>query len=162
MRFLVLCVLACLGASVEAQNSAPPPDVLLEAGHCVATADGDWFDVSQDQPYALDLGSVSGRDSLYLIDFTTPTHSQGFAFVFQSRGKGSHRELMLDFRIGFRQTVDGTGRVNLVNPPLGSIGTDDAIVAAIQQIGFHTWSVPVAELRDHSKSVSCSTAGALR
>jgi hypothetical protein len=138
-----------------------PPDVVLEAGHCVATASGDWFGLSPDDPYALELGTVTGGDSLYLIDFTTPTHSQGYAFAFESRGKGSHRELRLQFRTRFQQAVDGTQRVNLVNPPLGGLGTQ-AIVSAIQQIGFHTWKVPVAELRSGSRSGSCSTADAVR
>jgi hypothetical protein len=168
VRFLVFCLLGCCGASVGAQNSEAPPDLLSEAGHCLATADGDWFDLSRDDPYALELGYVegekssSGGDSLYLIDFTTPTHSQGLAFAFETRGKGAHRELMLDFRTRFQQTVDGTQRVNLVNPTLGGVGSHDEIVAAIQQVGFHTWKVPVADLRNGSRSVSCKTADAVR
>jgi hypothetical protein len=167
LRFLAFCLLACLGASVEAYAQAPP-DLLVAAGHCVATARGDWFDLARDDPYALELGTVSGGPSgsageaLYLIDFTTPTHSQGLAFAFQTRGKGSHRELILESRTRFRQTVDGTQQVSLIDPPLGGISSQDGILGAIQQVGFHTWKVPVADLRHSAKSVSCSTTGALR
>ncbi|HZZ38601.1 MAG TPA: hypothetical protein VFE06_05675 [Acidobacteriaceae bacterium] len=168
MRFLVLFLLGCLGASVEAQDAEAPPDLLVEAGHCVATADGDWFDLSRDEPYSVELGYIegeksdSGGDPLYLIDFTTPTHSQGFGFAFETRGKGSHRELRLEFRTRFQQTVDGTQRVNLVDPPFGGVGTHDEMVAAIRQVGFHTWKVPVADLREGSRAVSCKTADAVR
>jgi len=163
MRFLVICAVACLSASVEAQNTAPPPDALLDAGHCVAAAQGDWFGIAQENPYALELGSVSGGgDELYLIDFTTPTHSEGYAFAFASRGRGSHRELTLEFRTRFRQSVDGTQRVNLVDPPLGGMDAHDGTLAAIEQVGFHTWKVPVAELRSHSSGASCTTSGAVR
>ncbi len=167
MRFLVFCLFACLGAMVEAQTPEAPSD-LLDAGHCVATAEGDWFGVSRDRPYALELGyaatdkSASGVDSLYLMDYITPTHSQGFAYVFAIRGKGSHRELLLKYRTSFEQTVDGTGRVNLADPPLGGLGDRDGILAAIRQIGFHTWKVPVAELQNRSKSASCRTSDAVR
>jgi hypothetical protein len=167
MRFLVLCLFACVGAAVEAQTTEAPPD-LLDAGHCLVMADGDWFGLAADKPYSLELGSVatnksdSGVDSLYLIDYTTPTHSQGFAFVFATRGKGSHRELLLEYRTSFQQTVDGTGRVNVADPPLGSLGARDGILAAIRKIGFHTWKVPVADLENRSKSASCKTSDAVR
>jgi len=164
MRILIFCVVACLGASVEAQNTAPPPDALLDAGHCVATAQGDWFGIAQENPYALELGAVSsgGEGELYLIDFTTPTHSEGYAFGFASRGRGSHRELTLEFRTRFQQSVDGTQRVNLVDPPLGGMDAHDGTLAAIEQVGFHTWKVPVAELRGYAGGGSCSTSGAVR
>lgn len=168
MRILVFCVIACLGASVEGQNTAPPPDALLDAGHCVATAQGDWFGIGQENPYSLELGvsSVSetngGDGELYLIDFITPTHSEGYAFAFAARGQGSHSELTLEFRTRFQQSVDGTKRVNLVDPPLGGMDAHDGTLAAIEQVGFHTWKVPVAELRDHSLSGSCRTSDAVR
>jgi hypothetical protein len=134
----------------------------------VASAAGDWFGVARENPYTLELGYVtgekssSGGDRLDLIEFTTPTHTQGFAFALESHGKGSHRELTLEFRTGFRQADDGTQRVNLVNPPLGGVGTNDEILAAIQQVGFHTWRVPVAELKDDSRPIVCRSAEALR
>lgn len=163
MRILVFCVVACLSAWVQAQNTAPPPDALLDAGHCVATAQGDWFGIAQENPYALELGSVfSSGGELYLIDFTTPTHSEGYAFAFATRGRSSRREMTLEFRTRFRQSVDGTQRVNLVDPPLGGMGAHDGTLAAIEQVGFHTWKVPVAELRSHSGGVSCSTSEAVR
>jgi hypothetical protein len=168
MRFVILCLLACLGAPVEAQGTQAAPDALLEAGHCVASAPGDWLNIARDNPYTVELGYAaqekagSGGDPLYLIEFTTPTHSQGFAFVFDARGKGSHRELTLESRTGFRQTVDGTQRVTLVNPPLGGIHTEQETLAAIQKVGFHTWKVPVADLRKGGRSVSCKTAEAVR
>ena len=163
VRFFGLCLLVSLGASVWGQNPGPPPDLLVEAGHCLATAPGDWFDLSRDKPYALELGYAApeGGVSVYLIDFTTPTHSRGFAFAFQTRGKGAHRELTLESRTRFRQTVDGTGRVSLVGPPLGGIYTEGATLAAIGKVGFHTWKVPVARLREPSL-VSCRTAEAVR
>lgn len=166
MRCLFLILVASLAAQIEAQTRQNAPDLVREAGHCVATAQGDWFGLSPENPYELELG-ISGdegnseSDSIYLIDFTAPTHSQGYAFAFESRGRGSHRELTLEFRTRFQQADDGTQRVSLVDPPVGGIRSNAAILAAIQKVGFHTWRVPVAELRGGS-GVSCVTANALQ
>lgn len=165
MRCFLLCFVVCLSAGALAQNTAPAPDVLLEAGHCLAAAKGDWLAVGPENPYALELGTAdggAGGDALYLVEFTTPTHAEGYAFAFETRGKGSHRELTLQFRTRFRQTVDGTGRVQLVDPPLGGVGTQEGVVGAIQQVGFHTWNVPVAQLRSYAGGVHCTTADAVR
>jgi hypothetical protein len=165
LRCIFILLLACFSAPLYAQITEPAPQPLLDAGHCLASADRDWLDVARENPYQLELGyvspdeSASGQDdALYLIDFTSPTHTEGFAFTFLTQGKGSHRVLSLQSRTRFRQTDDGSQQVNLVNPPLGGIGSQDEILAAIRQVGFHTWRVPVADLRNRSSAVRCDTS----
>jgi hypothetical protein len=164
VRCLFYLLLAGSSAALSAQIQEPPPSQLLDAGHCLAAASQDWLDVAGSRPYEVELGYVSAGksgsadDSFYLIDYTTPTHTEGFAFVFQTGGKDPHRSLLLQYRTRFRQTDDGSQRVSLVDPPLGGIGTQDDILAAIKQIGFHTWTVPVAALKSHASPVHCETA----
>lgn len=167
MRCLVVVFLASCCSCLCAQITEPPPSALLDAGHCLAADHRDWLDIAAEKPYELELGLVSANKSdsgsekpLYLIEFTTPTHTQGFAFVFLSRGKDPHRDLLLQFRTRFHQTDDGSQQVNLIDPPLGGVGTQDEILAAIRKVGFHTWKVPVATLQNHSGSVHCDTADA--
>jgi hypothetical protein len=168
--------LATCSSFLCAQISEPPPDTLLDAGHCLAATDRDWLDVARERPFEVELGYVSAEKSesgkavpLYLIEFTTPTHTDGFVFVFLSRdkeshsdflkrNKESHSDLLLQSRIRFHQSDDGSQQIRLVDPPLGGVGTQDAILAAIQKVGFHTWKVPVADLVHHAGAVNCDTA----
>lgn len=179
LRCLIVLFLAGYCPLLWGQISEPPPDTLLDAGHCLAADHRDWLDVTREKPYEVELGYVSVDKSdpgkpapLYLIEFTTPTHTAGFAFVFLSRDKESHhdflkrskesnRDLQLQSRIRFQQSDDGSQQVNLVDAPLGGVGTQDDILAAIRQVGFHTWRVPVADLQHHSGSAQCDMAEAL-
>jgi len=179
LRCLLLMSFLSVTPFLYAQMSEPPPGALLDAGHCLAVDNRDWLDVAREKPYDVELGYVSANKSdvgkeapFYLIEFTTPTHTEGFAFVFLSRGRETHRDflkrskesnrdLQLQFRTRFHQSDDGSQQVNLVDPPLGGVGSQDDIVAAIKQIGFHTWKVPVADLQHHSGSTQCDMAEAL-
>jgi hypothetical protein len=154
----------------------------MDAGHCLAADHRDWLNVASEKPYEVELGLVasekadSGKAPIYLIQYTTPTHTEGVAFAFESRGKDSHRklvpfvgrgqdphrDLVLQFQTQFHQTDDGSQKVSLVDPPLGGVATQEEILAAIQQVGFHTWRVPVANLRNYSGSAQCNLAEAAK
>jgi len=167
LRRSVVILLACLSQPLLSQIPEPPPDVLLDAGHCLAASGQDWLNLARESPYQLELGYVAGKSGsgdspLYLIDFTTPTHTEGLAFAFLTHGKDPHRALLLEFRTRFRQTDDGSAQVSLVDPPLGGIGTQDEILDAIHQVGFHTWTVPVADLRSHAGSAECDTSQGIK
>jgi len=165
---LFLCAAAC------AQLTVPPPDDLLDAGHCIAAAPQDWFGIAQNHPLDLELGFVAdakaahGDDLLYIVNYITPTHSAGMVYTllaqgkepvhnFLSRGKESHRVLQLQYRTAFHQADDGSEQVQLVDPPLGGIWTQDGILAAIHQVGFHTWTIPVADLQNRTTTVQCES-----
>lgn len=166
MRCISLCLVVCVSVGVCAQETGPPPKQLLDAGHCLAVAQEDWLGVARDKPYELELGyyapetkTVGADNLLYVVDYDTPTHSDGKAFAFLIQGKEAHRVLRLQFHTGFRQSVDGSQHVELVDPELGGIGTEDAILAAIKQIGFHTYTVPVADLVNRPVAARCESAG---
>ncbi len=165
---LFLCAAAC------AQLAVPPPDDLLDAGHCIAIAQQDWFGIAQNHPLDLDLGFVSdpkayqGNDLLYIVNYTTPTHSEGRVYTllahgrqpvhnFLSHGKDSHRVLQLQYRTAFRQSDDGSQQIELADSPLGGIWTQDRILSAIHRVGFHTWTIPVADLQNRSSAVQCES-----
>ena len=163
MKCLALFLILSFDAALRAQLTSPPPDPLLDAGHCLASADRDWLDIGRDNPYQVELGYIDGdewggaRGHLYLVEYTSSTHTQGFAYAFLTHGKSPHGVRLLEFRTRFRQTDDGSEQVSLVDPPLGGIGTQDEILSAIKQVGFHTWTIPVADLRNHSGNVQCES-----
>lgn len=163
MKTIASVVFVCLSVVLCAQTTERPPDVLLAAGHCLAAADGDWLAIAHDNPSQVELGLFSphkGDARLYLVEYSDLLHTGGFVYVFASRGRDSHRELLLRYRTGFRESDDGMRQVSLVDPPLGGIGTHDEVVAAIQAVDWRTWRVPVMDLKSHSGG-QCNTADAL-
>lgn len=168
----LLAVFLSLAASARAQITEPPPDELLDAGHCLATAHPDWLGLNQNFSSQLDLGFVTdtkaypGHQLLDLVEYTTPTHTRGmvFTFLFQTERTGSsflkhksdpHRTLRLEFHTAFHQSDDGSRQIELIDPQFGGIATQDQVVSAIREVGFHTYSVPVADLRNRPTSAQC-------
>lgn len=153
-------LLLCLCAPALAQ--APPSNLLLDGGQCLVDPPPAGLGLAH-APAALELGSVTddrayrGADLLYLVDYSTPTHAQGTVYVFLVNGKSPHRILHLQYSVGFRQTDDGSGQVSLDDPPLGGMSTRDDIVATIHQIGFRTYTIPVATLARHSSAIHCES-----
>lgn len=158
LLFLSAAAAAC------AQITVPPPDDLLDAGHCIATTRQDWFGIAQTHPLDLELGYITdpkayqGDDLLYIVHYTTPTHTDGMIYTLLAHGKESHRVLRLQSRAAFRQSDDGSQQIELVDPPLGGIWTQDRILSAIHQVGFHTWTITVADLQNRSGSVQCESS----
>lgn len=163
MRGLVLILLTCLVAAAGAQEPGPPPKLLIDAGHCLATAQGDPLNLAARQAAQVELGyvvdskSLRGADLLTVVNYTIPTHARGTVFTFVARGKDAHRVLRFRYGVGFRQSDDGSQRIQLVDPPFGGIGTQDAAISAIRQIGFQTYTVPVSTLQNTSNAVQCQS-----
>lgn len=163
MRRLVIILLACLVPAARAQEPEPAPRLLLDAGHCLATAQGDPLKLASSQAAQVELGYVAdskslvGADLLSVVNYTVPTHARGTVFTFLAHGKDAHRTLRLQYSVGFRQSDDGSQQIELVDPPLGGIGTQDAALSAIRQIGFHTYILPVSTLQKPSGSVQCQS-----
>ena len=173
MKCPVFLLFACLAAPLGAQISAPPPDALLDAGHCLATAQQDWLHIKAEKPFEVELGYVedthgpAGQTLLYVIDYSTPLHSEGTVFAFLVRGKESHRILMhgkeshptlsLQYKAAFRQSTDGSQQIELINPSFGGIWTQEQIVSAIHQVGFHTYTIPVATLVNLPDPAPCES-----
>jgi hypothetical protein len=138
----------------------PPPQQLLDAGYCLA-AHEHWLGSAQtgrselELGYAADTKSYRGAELLNVVYYATPIHSQGIVFTFLAKGKERHRIMHLLFRNAFRQSDDGSQQLELVNPPLGGLGTEDQILDAIRKIGFDTYTVPLADLQSRSGSVQC-------
>jgi hypothetical protein len=163
VKTLATFVFVCLSLVVCAQTNERPPDVLLAAGHCLLAADGDWLDIGHDNPSQVELGMFSphkGDSGLFLVEYSDRLHTGGFVYAFASRGRDPHRELLLRYRSGFRQSDDGLRQVSLVDPPLGGISTHDEILAAVEAVDWRTWRVPVTDLKSHSGG-QCFTENAL-
>jgi hypothetical protein len=163
VRFFLILLLT--GLSAGAQQA--PPDLLVHAGQCLGTAKQDWLDLAHRNAATVELGSVTvagdhrGEQMLYVVDYITPYHSEGTVFLFMVGGDKHQRVLRLLFPTKFRQSDDGSQRIELVDPPFGGIGTHDGIISAIRQVGFETFKIPVAQLQKPPDSVSCESANEL-
>ena len=166
MRCFPLLLLAALSTALSGQIQEPPPQPLLEAGHCLATAKEDWLDLAHGGPALMELGYVAdekscpGADLLYVVDYTSPTHANGLVFALLAKGKAPHRVVRLQFKVPFRQSDDGSRKVELIDPPLGGIATQDEVISAIREIGFHTYSVTTADLLLPTNSAQCESDAA--
>jgi hypothetical protein len=163
VRIFLFLLLACISAGAQ----EAPPELLVDAGQCLGTAKQDWLNLAHRQGTTVELGSVtdaaahSGNQMLYVVDYITAYHSEGTVFPFQVEGDKRHRVLRLLFTTRFRQSDDGSQRIEIVDSPFGGIGTHDEIVSAIRQIGFETFKIPVAQLQAHPDSVSCDSENGL-
>lgn len=160
MKCFFSILLTLLSTAATGQIKEPAPDQLLDAGHCLATVPGDWLGLAQYRPADVELGyvadtkSYSGQELDYIVQYTTPTHSAGTVFAVLATGKGPHRVLRLQFKTAFRQSEDGSQQIQLVDPPFGGIATQEQMVFAVRQVGFHTYTVPVADLQNRP-SIQC-------
>jgi hypothetical protein len=164
VRCLAVLTFACLGATLQAQmmSTVPPPDPLLDAAHCLASAKTDWLGLAHNASQ-LELGYADGPKSnqgdelLYLVDYTTRFHSQGTVFAFLEHGKGSHRVMRLEYKAAFRQSYDGSQHLELIDPQFGGIWTQDRLLSAVREVGFHTYAVAVADLLLPTGPVQCES-----
>ncbi|HEX4310869.1 MAG TPA: hypothetical protein VHZ25_12630 [Acidobacteriaceae bacterium] len=162
MRCFPILFLSVFGVALPGQIQEPPPQPLLEAGHCLATAKEDWLGLAHG-PALMELGYIAddksypGADLQYVVDYTSPTHTDGLVFALLSKGKAPHRVVRLQFKVSFRQSDDGSRKVELIDPPLGGIATQDQIVSAIREIGFHTYSVTTSDLLLPTNSAQCES-----
>lgn len=160
---LAVILLAGLAPAIRAQEPGPPPKLLLDAAHCLAAAQGDPLNLTSRHATQAELGYVTDAESLRdarlltVVNYTVPTHARGTVFTFVVHGSDAHRTLQLQFGVGFRQSDDGSQRIQLVDPPFGGIATQDEALSAVRRIGFHTFMVPVAPLLAPDKSVQCES-----
>jgi hypothetical protein len=149
---------------VRAQTTEPPPEPLFDAAYCLANSGHDWLGLARASH--LELGYVDqpapnrGEDLIYLVEYTTQIHSQGSVFAFLAQGK-KPRVLRLEYKVAFRQSTDGSRRLQLIDPPLGGIGSQEQLLSAIRQVGFETYTVSVADLLLPLNSVQCDSAAGI-
>jgi hypothetical protein len=159
---IAVLTLTCLSPTLQAQMTGPPPEPLLDAAHCLATAKTDWLGLTNDASevelgYASGPGSWQGGDPFYLVDYSSPVHSQGSVFVFVVRGKAPHRALRLEYKVQFRQSDDGSQQLELIDPQFGGISTQDRVLSAVREVGFHTYAIPVTGLLLPSNKFACES-----
>lgn len=162
MRCLFFAILLASGACFAQDH---PPRLLLDGAHCLATDKQDWFGLAQHIPsdlnlaYYIDTKSYPGTDLLYIMDYTAPIHSAGRAFALLVDGKEPRFVLRIQYGVQFRRAVDGTGRVELINPSMGGIWTQEHLIAAIREVenGEPTFTVPYAGLLISPDPISCQS-----
>lgn len=163
MKWMIWLLLIFLSGALPAQEEAPR--LLLQTAHCLATESQDWLGLAHQEPKDLELGflsdpnSLPGDDLLYIVSYANPLHTEGTIFTVLVSGKDSRRVVDVRYKVRFQQAADGSQQVQLLDPPLGGIGSQDHMTAAVQKIGFQTFTIPVAELLRRNQSVQCESQG---
>ena len=156
MRKLSLSIIlscACLSVLAQSQQSDEAPlsktRALYDAPFTRGMVSFDCavqFDWKKPVSYTHLPSPYRGEEQLYLVEYTNEAHSRGSVFVFLALGKESHRALRLEYKAAFRRSIDGSRRLELVDPPLGGIWTQEQLLSAIRKVGFETHTLSVADL----------------
>jgi hypothetical protein len=150
--------LICFGASVRAQQKAPP--LLVHAAQCLAKKG--FFPQSRAATlslgYFVDEKSYPGEKVLNLIDFTAYHRSDGLVFTIVLTQQGDRQIFNIQNNGSFRLSKDEFDGVRFVDPPLGGTWTQEHIASAIQQIERQNrFTVPVSELSAVAPLVDCES-----
>jgi len=149
-------VVVALVATVQAQ--VKPPKLLIHAIQCVAAKK---FLSSSKVPkltfgYLLDEGSYPGRKVVYVVEYTTPSRSNGqvyAVFVTEHRGR---QVFNVQNNAKFVLSKDEPNGVSFVTPPLGGIWTHEHLSLAIREIEKQPrFVISARDLSSISESITC-------
>lgn len=162
MRYLAVGLLLSLPATLLPQQP-PPPKLLVDAAQCLATSKEDWLSLGRRKANEVEMGFVTdtksypGEQLLYIVNFTTPLHTSGLVATFLADGKEPHLTLRLQYKVNFRQSDDGSQRVELINPPFGGISTQERVISAVHQVEQRTWTIPLSPLVTQPNVADCES-----
>ena len=130
----VISLLACLGATAQAQHDVPP--LLFSAAHCLAVKD------FLPQPnagkvtlgYFLDDESYPGDKVIYVVAFAAPTRSNGTVFAVFLTYTDGHESFNIQNNAGFALSKREPIGVSFVTPPLGGDWTQERLASAVRKI----------------------------
>lgn len=158
---LAMAGVLLVGPAVQAAE--PPPPVLFDAAQCLATSKEDWLSLARRNPMDLEMGYVldpkgfAGQQMLYVVDYSSPLHTEGTVAVYTVEGKKPQLTLRLQYNVPFQQSGDGMHSIRLVNPPFGGIGTQERVISAIRKVGSETWTIPVQSLVTRPNEATCES-----
>jgi hypothetical protein len=116
---MAISLLMCLGATVHSQEQAPR--LLVQAAQCLAVKNF----LPPSTPtrltfgYLLEEKSYPGEKVLYLVNYPTPTRSNGLAFTIFLTEHDDRQVFNIQNNASFVLSKDGLNGVSFLDPPLG-------------------------------------------
>lgn len=151
---LIVCVAA------NAQSQQQPPELLLRTAQCLAVKK--FLPPSKSARltfgYFFDEKSYPGDTVIYIVEYATPTRSNGHVFtVFLADAKG-RQEFSIQNNASFVLSKNEPSGVSFLDPPLGGTWTQAHLAAAIQQIEKQRrFRIPVKLLSSPDRSFTCDS-----
>lgn len=131
---LSILLLGCLSASLGICEKAP--QLLTQAAECLATKQ--FLPSSRAATltlgYLLDEKSYPDDKVIYLVDYASPSESNGWVFAMVLTGNNGHQHFDIQNNATFVVSNKGFDGVSFVDPPLGGTWTQEHLASAIQQI----------------------------
>lgn len=153
---LIVSLLACFGATSQAQQDAPR--LLFRAAHCLAVKHflGPSSTGKLTFGYFLDEKSYPGDKVIYVVEFAAPTRSNGMVFAVFLSTKDGHESFNIQNNAGFVLSKREPIGVSFVTPPLGGDWTQEHLASAIREIEKHPrFTISATDLHSVDSSVSC-------
>jgi hypothetical protein len=131
---IVISLIACFGAIVQAQQQMPP--LLFRAAHCLVVKD--FLPPSNAGMltfgYFLDEQSYPGDKVIYIVTYATPARSNGWVFAVFLTTNGNHEDFNIQNNARFVLSKHEPIGVSFVSPPLGGTWTQEHLASAIREI----------------------------
>jgi len=151
-------LLMCLAATARSQEQ--PPQLLLRAAQCLEAKE--FLPSSNARKltfgYFLDAKSYAPDKVIYLVEYATPTRSNGLVFaVFLSENTG-HQKFNVQNNASFVLSKSEQIGVSFKDPPLGGTWTQEHLASAIKQIEKQPrFTISVKDLSAVDPSIRCES-----
>jgi hypothetical protein len=155
---IAILLLISLSANVRSQEQTP--QLLTQAIHCLAVKS--FLPSSKTKKlsfgYYFDEKSYPGEKVLYVVNFASPTRSNGLVFSLFLSQDNNHQVFNIQNNASFVLSRDDVHGVSFVNPPLGGVWTQERLANAIDQIEKQPrFSIPDRVFLAEDASISCES-----
>ncbi|MGB7986626.1 MAG: hypothetical protein WCF54_15775 [Terracidiphilus sp.] len=155
-----IAVLLLIFLSANVRSLEPAPQLLTQAIHCLAVKS--FLPSSGTNKllfgYYFDEKSYPGEKVLYVVNFASPTRSNGLVFALFLSQDNNHQVFNIQNNASFVLSKDDVYGVSFVNPPLGGGWTQERLANAIDQIEKQPrFNVSVRDFLAADTSTSCES-----
>ncbi|WP_058186215.1 hypothetical protein [Terracidiphilus gabretensis] len=153
---VLLGALICLSCALHAQDSAAA--LLHSAASCLATKGflRSTKTSSMVFGYFLDEKSYPRARVLYVVNYRSPSRSDGFVFTIFLTEHDDRQDFNVQNNARFVLSKDGDKGVSFVDPPLGGTWTQEHLVSAIRHIEKQSkFTISIENPAKVDSSISC-------
>ncbi len=158
-KMILIAFLLAFYASTTCPQEQPQ-QLVVHAGHCLVVKG--FLPSSRAKilsfGYFLDEKSYPGDKVLYVVNFASPTRSDGLVFAIFLTRDGDHQVFNIQNNASFVLSKEDVHGVSFVDPPLGGTWTQGRLALAIDQIEKQPrLAIPVRDFLAVDASSSCES-----
>ncbi len=160
MTKIALATLLTLCPAASGKSQQQPPQLLLRATKCLAAKKflPSSSAVQLTFGYFLDEKSYPGDKALYIVEYASPTRSNGLVFSVFLGERNGRQEFNIQNNAAFVLSKREPSGVSFLNPPLGGTWTQEHLALAIKEIVKQPkYTIPVKELSSLGRCTSCES-----